>query len=176
MYGYARSAWAHLRIAGSAKGASRSLFLHLGHTQPTFVPIRWAFVDFTSTEYATTALTNPRNHHLNGRDLVVEYASLDAVRRGGGAGGPQRTKAAREKSRNSQSDDARPFKRAVASEAQAEGSNEVEPQRPVRAAKPGKERKVAGKRPRPAPGAALALAKREQIGIVPSQGTRITFD
>jgi hypothetical protein len=30
------------------------------------------------------ALVNPRNHRLNGRDLVVEYASPDAVRRGGG--------------------------------------------------------------------------------------------
>jgi len=32
------------------------------------------------------------------------------------------------------------------------------------------------KKSRPAPGAALALAKREQVAIVPSQGRRIKFD
>ncbi|KAI5985574.1 hypothetical protein EDC04DRAFT_3129610, partial [Pisolithus marmoratus] len=42
----------------------------------------FAFVDFTSIEQATNALINPRNHRLKGRDLVVEYASPDAVRRG----------------------------------------------------------------------------------------------
>ena len=44
---------------------------------------RWAFVDFTNTEGATDALVNPKNHFLDGRKLVIEYASRDAVRRGG---------------------------------------------------------------------------------------------
>ncbi len=52
----------------------------------------FAFVDFISVEHATAVLINPRNHKLNGRQLVVEYASPDAVRRGGhrekGAGTP----------------------------------------------------------------------------------------
>ncbi|KAG8692593.1 hypothetical protein FRC09_011095, partial [Ceratobasidium sp. 395] len=43
----------------------------------------WAFLDFLNTTYATAVLVNPRNHHLNGRKLVLEYGSPDAVRRGG---------------------------------------------------------------------------------------------
>lgn len=35
-----------------------------------------------TVEHATSALINPKNHQLNGRNLVVEYASPDAVRRG----------------------------------------------------------------------------------------------
>ncbi|KAJ4479105.1 hypothetical protein J3R30DRAFT_3657179 [Lentinula aciculospora] len=42
----------------------------------------FGFVDFSSTDNATSALINPKNHHLNGRNLVVEYASADAVKRG----------------------------------------------------------------------------------------------
>ncbi|KIK67578.1 hypothetical protein GYMLUDRAFT_237810 [Collybiopsis luxurians FD-317 M1] len=42
----------------------------------------FGFVDFSSIENATSALINPKNHHLNGRNLVVEYASADAVKRG----------------------------------------------------------------------------------------------
>lgn len=49
----------------------------------------WAFIDFTTTEHATTALVNPKNHRLDGRSLVVEYASPDAVRRGGGGPRPK---------------------------------------------------------------------------------------
>ncbi|KAF8514847.1 RNA-binding domain-containing protein [Hysterangium stoloniferum] len=46
----------------------------------------WAFVDFHNVEDATAVLINPRNHNLDGRKLVVEYASAEAVRRGGGPG------------------------------------------------------------------------------------------
>jgi len=49
----------------------------------------WAFIDFTSVEHATAALVNPKNHRLNGRNLVVEYASAEAVRRGGGGPRPK---------------------------------------------------------------------------------------
>ncbi|KAF9031876.1 hypothetical protein BDZ89DRAFT_1012897 [Hymenopellis radicata] len=42
----------------------------------------FAFVDFASTEHATSALINIKNHFLDGRKLKVEYASADAVRRG----------------------------------------------------------------------------------------------
>lgn len=43
---------------------------------------RWAFIDFLSPDQATASLLNARNHSLHGRELTVEYASLDAVRRG----------------------------------------------------------------------------------------------
>ncbi|CUA70250.1 hypothetical protein RSOLAG22IIIB_00602 [Rhizoctonia solani] len=50
----------------------------------------WAFLDFLNTPYATAVLVNPRNHHLNGRKLVLEYGSPDAVRRGGGGPRPNK--------------------------------------------------------------------------------------
>lgn len=43
----------------------------------------WAFVDFFDVKKATISLLNPHNHFLNGRTLKVEYASAEAVRRGG---------------------------------------------------------------------------------------------
>lgn len=39
-------------------------------------------MDFHLPEQCTRALLNIRNHTLNGRSLVVEYASSEAVRRG----------------------------------------------------------------------------------------------
>jgi RNA recognition motif-containing protein len=119
--GYERSAWARLRTVVLAKGQYliSCLFFPCGRlltqatcfdfpvffTSPrvyapcaTVTKTRFAFVDFTSIEHATKALVNLRNHRLNGRDLVVEYASPDAVRRGGG---PRNTKGDRDqKSRN----------------------------------------------------------------------------
>lgn len=131
-------------------------------------------MDFTSTEHATSTLTNPRNHHLNGRKLVVEYASLEAVRRGGG--GPPREKKLREKGQVAKRE--RPARHHQTG---AEDSNEAEePEQPT------KKRRVAGedqgkgreKRRRVArskPGAALAMAKREDPSIVPSLGKKIVF-
>lgn len=42
----------------------------------------FTFIDFSSIDNATSALINLKNHHFNGRDLKVEYAGVDAVRRG----------------------------------------------------------------------------------------------
>ncbi|PIL37016.1 hypothetical protein GSI_00708 [Ganoderma sinense ZZ0214-1] len=134
----------------------------------------WAFVDFTSTEYATSALTNPRNHHLNGRKLVVEFASPEAVRRGGG--GPPREKKPREGRLLAKRE--RPARH---DQAGAEDGNEAEQPDP-----PAKKRRVAGEDQakgrekgrrvaRSKPGAALAMAKREDPSIVPSQGKKIVF-
>ncbi|KAG1815765.1 uncharacterized protein BJ212DRAFT_1358532 [Suillus subaureus] len=142
----------------------------------------FAFLDFTSTEYATAALINPRNHRLNGRDLVVEYASADAVRRGGGPrlqsehkSGPGKKYGGRqpdaeshprsqsrpgrrgenEKEHSTQQDDAESIRRN-----QKEGPRHIRTDR------------VRG---RPKPGAALAQAPRESAAIIPSQGQKIVF-
>jgi len=45
----------------------------------------FAFVDFETIEQATKALMNLKNHRLDGRNLTVEYASAEAVKRGGGS-------------------------------------------------------------------------------------------
>ena len=157
-------------------------------------------MDFTTIEHATSALINPKNHHLDGRKLVVEYASADAVRRG--APKPKREEGAvpirrkapsrgprgerKERQRIQASlkakagdaqegrpnqaelaDNARPSKRRAYDGAEA-GRRTYS----SRATKGGKEK---GPRVRPKPGAALALAKRESVAILPSQGQKITF-
>lgn len=144
---------------------------------------RFAFVDFTSTEHATTALIHPKNHQHDGRKLVVEYASADAVRRGGGAGHkPKRTstegaKESRSRSKKCESmvDDGASGKRSTeAITTSAEPPEEKSTAIGRRSS--AKPRVDHGKhKSRLAPGAALALAKREQVAIVPSQGRRITF-
>lgn len=49
----------------------------------------------------------------------------------------------------------------------------VEPWQQRKQDKRGKKWESSG---RPRPGAALAMAKREQVGIVPGQGQKISFD
>ncbi|KAK4704659.1 hypothetical protein P7C70_g1554, partial [Phenoliferia sp. Uapishka_3] len=57
--------------------------IRLGTFEDTGKCKGWAFIDFHMPEQCTRALLNIRNHSLNGRTLVVEYASAEAVRRGG---------------------------------------------------------------------------------------------
>ncbi|OSC98936.1 RNA-binding domain-containing protein [Trametes coccinea BRFM310] len=145
----------------------------------------WAFVDFTSTENATAALTNPRNHTLNGRKLVVEYASPEAVRRGGGGppradkghGGGQRgeRRPGKRERDSGRAEDAAEGEQRPAKKRHADGGDEAE-EKGAR----GKRFDAGGKggknpRARARPGAALALAKREDVSIVPSQGKKIVF-
>jgi hypothetical protein len=130
-------------------------------------------------------LVHPKNHHLDGRKLVVEYASADAVRRGGGAG-PRPNKvssgvAAESKVR-------RERREPVAGNRGGEMNTllETSPLTPEprddksmdSSRRSGASKKVGNgtRKSRPAPGAALALAKRERVAIVASQGRRITFD
>jgi len=117
---------------------------------------------------------------------VVEYASADAVRRGGGDGHkPKKTSTdgpgkghARSKSRDSAVGDDAKKKGNMAiittpSKPQEENNTAVSRRGGISA----KSKSNHGMRKsRPAPGAALALAKREQVAIVPSQGRRKTFD
>lgn len=137
--------------------------------------IRWAFVDFTSTEHATCALVNPRNHSLDGRKLAVEYASPDAVRRGGGPRGfgerpkPAPGQLTREGERKPNNEEGKLGKERGRVGMLRKGSmkrlkHELDVERPS-----------ARKVERPKPGAALALAQRGTAAILPSQGRKITF-
>lgn len=157
----------------------------------------WAFVDFFKNDDATEALVNIRNHHLDGRQLVVEYASPDAVRRGGGPRGDDTSKDKRKGKDKDTSGEHGSHKHLskrkvvsedVDNEGDAEMGDEAQEtqERPAtkkrrtdgnadaprthRYAKEGKPPKA-----RPKPGAALALAKRETATIVPSQGKKIVF-
>ncbi len=145
-------------------------------------------MDFTSIENATAALTNPRNFFLDGRKLVVEYASPEAVRRGGGPRGDRdKTKDTRdnEKPNARRGERVRPTRKRTAEDGDPEGDevekpvkrvrleeNEVASEHPVRERREGEGRQS---KFRAKPGAALAMAKRETVSIVPSQGKKIVF-
>jgi len=181
-FGYEKSGWVHLRTLGCAKGmspiAAGLMFVFLN------VLSRFAFVDFTSIEHATTALINPKNHHLNGRTLVVEFAGADAVRRGApksakpvdkpehkGRGGADNPRYRTDRPPKNIEEQPQMVETAVTAEPKKawDGKN--------RAAKSDKldGARHKGPKTRPKPGAALALAKRESVAIVPSEGKKITF-
>ncbi|KAG9317741.1 hypothetical protein JVU11DRAFT_1958 [Chiua virens] len=149
---------------------------------------RFAFVDFTSIEHATEVLVNPRNHCLNGRDLVVEYASPDAVRRGGG--GPRNPKLSRNQKGRGGGENKSPriphkgstntpyTKQRRPRPAEAEGADDAEipaggtTSRSRQSDRAGRDR---GYTRRARPGAALAQAQRQSAAILPSQGQKIMF-
>ncbi|KAG6910131.1 hypothetical protein DXG01_012890 [Tephrocybe rancida] len=155
----------------------------------------FAFVDFTTTEHATASLINPKNHQLNGRKLVVEYAGAEAVRRGAPkakreeGSAPPRRHDAPAYSKRPERPERRPRQDASWSNNNAEEPTDQQEYTPAvaasghrghrdpeeRTAFGGKERREKGPRSRPKPGAALALAKRESAAILPSKGNKITF-
>lgn len=150
---------------------------------------RFAFVDFTTIDHATTVLINPKNHLLNGRKLVVEYAGADAVRRG--APKVKREDVAPPRRRDTQSRGPRPDRPdrrqhdsswSKPKEELSERPPLVDDQEPVKhryGERDDQTQSTSGRkkgpRVRPKPGAALALAKRESAAIVPSKGQKITF-
>lgn len=130
-------------------------------------------------EHATSALINPKNHQLNGRSLIVEYAGPDAVRRGAPKGktsdGPiakdrrNRPPTHDSKSKYSFTQPKEPSESAGAGKVSTTDSDLI----PVKEWSGGVRHK--GPKTRPRPGAALALAKRESAAILPSQSHKITF-
>ena len=152
-------------------------------------------MDFTSIDHATSVLINPKNHHLNGRELVVQYAGADAVRRGAVKtkpvdGAPKKgrrplsagykPKRPRPQGESSSADKEPTRKHREpkhveddSASSKVKRENPDEDQRTSRGEKDGVRHK--GPRTRPKPGAALALAKRESAAIIPSQGHKITF-
>ncbi|GJJ07216.1 hypothetical protein Clacol_001416 [Clathrus columnatus] len=128
----------------------------------------WAFVDFHAVEDATYALINLKNHHLDGRKLVVEYASQEAVRRGGGGPQPSQKPFQRQKHRGS--------KQERTDDEKADPAEELTEGRPIKKTKLETDTDRRPVKPRRTkPGAALAMAKRETAAIVPFSGKRIVF-
>ncbi|KAG8788219.1 hypothetical protein FRC15_005389 [Serendipita sp. 397] len=151
----------------------------------------FAFVDFKEVQYAVDALTNPRNHSLNGRALVVEYASPDAVRRGEIINSKTTAAPRSRASRRPQKSERIAAKLASRNHASAQIDNthdnneeEVAPaaisdEKSSEKMSEGQRRK-APKRTidstsRLKPGAAFPRAKRESAAIVHSTGTKIVF-
>ncbi|KAG7447611.1 RNA-binding domain-containing protein [Guyanagaster necrorhizus] len=146
----------------------------------------FAFVDFSSVENATAALINIKNHHMNGRDLVVEYASADAVRRGAskpkGPDAPEKRKRPFDKSKMSQGPNrGRKLVRDAGMEEDTVKERDEDPHPPPHLnTAVGNERRgrvgPANSRSRPRPGAALAQAQRQSAAILPtSNSKKITF-
>ena len=126
-------------------------------------------------------MVHPKNHHLDGRKLVAEYASADAVRRGGGAGSrPNKVstgvatagKALREKRKPVEGHRGESTTRLETTAFTPASPDE----KGMDSSRRSKRMDNGTRKSRPAPGAALALAKRERVAIVESQGRRITFD
>ncbi|KAK2465961.1 hypothetical protein APHAL10511_001602 [Amanita phalloides] len=145
-------------LAASAPSSSWIRKVRMGTFEDSGLCKGFAFVDFMSMEDATSALTHPKNSLLNGRKLVIEYASPDAVRRGAPKGPgkaprlkplptdgkPLKTARLEHPSKRQRVDEAKTFKKG-----------------PTRRMKPG---------------ASLASAQRESVVIIPSQGKKIKFD
>jgi RNA recognition motif-containing protein len=161
------------------------MFFICPHTQTE--ETSFAFVDFTSAEHATTALVHPKNHRLDGRKLVVEYASADAVRRGGGAGSRPKESSGggvattgkarrerREPAEGNRGERKGRIETAVSTSGPRDDEKNMDTSRRSGASRKGDN--GTKRKSRPAPGAALALAKRERVAIVASQGRKITFD
>lgn len=134
-------------------------------------------------ENATAALVNTRNHTLDGRKLKVEFASPDAVRRGGGPGDRGRPKKEYPKKEYAAKTSEPRQNRAVTRDwaLPQEPQGEADEETPIQAEEtvPERKPKYEGRAARPVrlrPGAALAQAERAtSAAIVPSQGKRITF-
>ncbi|KAH7887434.1 hypothetical protein F5I97DRAFT_828079 [Phlebopus sp. FC_14] len=139
----------------------------------------FAFVDFSSIEHATSALLNPRNHRLNGRDLVVEYASAEAVRRGGGGhrNPKQERNGASKHQKSGVERHTRPRRQSNIQE-HDEVTTPVEGEEKLDGAssqRPTHGRHDRSHKSRAKPGAALAQAPRQSAAILPSQGRKIVF-
>ncbi|GAA5953402.1 hypothetical protein JCM3765_005026 [Sporobolomyces pararoseus] len=172
--------------------------IRLGTFEDTGKCKGWAFVDFHLPAQATRALLNLHNHSLNGRSLNVEYASAEAVRRGGlgtravsKANGAARARGGDEDGERSGARGGEKRKgrdwddsdMVAAATAAASGSFYDGPpaarraprgdgfgERPKREERPGK----GGERAKP--GAALAMAQRASEAIVQSTGRKTTFE
>lgn len=197
-FGYEKCEWERLKTLVFVKGTYSFSFFHLGPELVLNCPSSlvyflssFAFVDFMTVEHATSALINPKNHQLNGRNLVVEYASPDAVRRGAPKGkspdGPiAKDRRNRLPTRPYPSHDFRSNRSVSQPKETSESADAykflVTDSDPMNLTSSVKELisskgdvRQKGPKTRPKPGAALALAKRESAAILPSQGHKIIF-
>jgi len=136
----------------------------------------FAFIDFITPQHATAALLDPRNYSMDGRALKLEFASADAVRRGGnGPRKPANPQGPRQP-RVVQSRGEYPVVHSTSNnKVQADGEEEPAAKRPKKQSRDVHLRTDGPAGVRPRPGAALAAAQREKTGIVASEGKKIVF-
>lgn len=181
--------------SGLCKGSVYTSLSPICRSLITLLP-SFAFVDFHTIEQATAVLVNPRNHHLDGRKLIVEYASAEAVRRGAGRaaaaalaqkgtqdGAPRSSAHAKPRGRPAGTVPPSRAHAKVQSRETGPGDDDVVVAEPSSFESPRRAERGLDSSKRPAfqsrkrakPGAALAQAQREKVAIVPSQGTRLKF-
>ncbi|SPO31461.1 related to RNA-binding protein rnp24 [Ustilago trichophora] len=142
----------------------------------------FGFLDFHTVEQATSSLLDPRNTFLDGRKIVLQYASADATRRG--ASKQQKTAIVAK----------RPNQLRVGFHRKPRFNNQEDRPPPVPGSfdanvelpkkhKETKEERIARRQSqgtntqrRARPGAALANAQRASTAVVQSTGTKVTFD
>jgi RNA recognition motif-containing protein len=139
----------------------------------------FAFLDFHTPESATRTLVNRKNHFYGGRRLNLQYASEEATKRSGGnrnlperlgaGGGAAPNKRPRAFPRQDESTEDGPEHTGYSGRTYDAAQHAPEPKKDQR----GKRWEATG---RPRPGAALAMAKREKVGIVKAEGAKIVFD
>ncbi|WVO20429.1 uncharacterized protein IAS62_001725 [Cryptococcus decagattii] len=117
----------------------------------------FAFLDFISARHAKFSLGNRKNHFFNGRKLNLEFASEEAAKRSGAARPKEKTMEKHNKHLGGSGADDK------------SGENTTEDLGDKR----GRKWETSG---RPRPGAALAMAKRENVAIVEGAGQKINFD
>ncbi|UZJ54466.1 hypothetical protein CBS101457_003786 [Exobasidium rhododendri] len=164
--------------------------IRMGQFEDTGKCKGFAFIDFFSPEYATASLIDPRNSRLDGRELTLQYAGADAIRRGAPKG--QISHGPRPRRDNQRGPPKRPFNDAFETQeatvdlGPAPEPGTFDPDAPMpKKHKETKEERIkrreiqnASSTKRAKPGAALANAPRGKMGIEfnAPKGVKKTFD
>ncbi|MCO5584933.1 hypothetical protein L7F22_038865 [Adiantum nelumboides] len=166
--------------------------IRMGEFEDTGKCKGFAFIDFHSPSYATATLIDPRNGHLDGRELILQYAGAEAIRRGAPKGkmgerpqGQKRPYGGGE--RRQQSRRAEEDREKLVESAPAPGTFDIDQPLPKKHKETKEERiqrreaekadrKISSTR-RLKPGAALASAQRGKVAIDidAPQGKKKTF-
>lgn len=152
----------------------------------------FGFLDFHTIEQATASLIDPHNTYLDGRKIILQYASADATRRGASKTQKSAIESKMSRPRNELKVGfrKRPARREENEERKEEAApepgsfdpnaelpkkhKETKEERMARREREGGARGGGGRRAKP--GAALANAQRASTGIVQSTGVKVTFD
>lgn len=134
----------------------------------------FAFLDFIDKDHAKICLANRANHYLRGRKLVLQYASQDATKRSMSAARrsqldrPEGEQAAGGTGASASAGSGPRFRAGAGGDANA----------PAKSRGTNDSRQKWEQKGRAAPGAALAMAKRQNVAIVEggAAGKKITFD
>ncbi|KAG0336137.1 hypothetical protein BG004_008183, partial [Podila humilis] len=140
----------------------------------------FAYIDYMAPESATTALTDPKKHFLDGRKLNLEYASAEATLKGN----PREFRKRKREEADAEAiarGEVPPSQKEQAGEDAAAATAEEERRQFNAEQKAKRQRRQPGEQPvkklqgHQRPGFALANAQRATQGIVEFKGNKVTF-